>query len=81
MNVREVTCQLIEAAEMGSLSWEAIGRAALTYLSEYDVSEMARMNELLPSEDEMEDEEEIEDEDETEEMKEYLKFLESRNTL
>lgn len=77
MNVREVTCQLIEAAEMGSLSWEAIGRAALTYLSEYDVSEMARMNELLPSEDEMEEE----DEDETEEMKEYLKFLESRNTL
>lgn len=80
MNVREVTCQLIEAAEMGSLSWEAIGRAALTYLSEYDVSEMARMNELLPSEDEME-EEEMEDEDETEEMKEYLKFLESRNIL
>lgn len=51
-NVRETTCKLIELAEDGSLTWEAIGRAALCYLSEDDVTEMARINELLPEDDE-----------------------------
>lgn len=57
-NVRETTCKLIELAEEGCLTWEAIGRAALCYLSEDDVTEMARMNELLPDDDEEETDDE-----------------------
>lgn len=49
---REVTCELIEFAEDGILTWEAIARAALCYLSEDDVKEMAKLNELLPDYDE-----------------------------
>ena len=72
MNTREFTCKLIEAADEGSLSWEIIARSALTYLSESEVAEMISLNELLPND---------EDVDEMEEMKEYLKFLEDRNSI
>jgi hypothetical protein len=61
MNVRENTCKLISAAEMGEISWEIIAMSALSYLSESEVAEMIKLNELLPTdEDEMEDEDEIE---------------------
>lgn len=52
INVRQVTCQLLEAAEEGSLSWEAIARTALSYLSESEVAEMAQINELYIIEEE-----------------------------
>ncbi len=44
---RRRTNELIEAVESGILSWEAIARAALCYMSEDDVADMARCNELL----------------------------------
>ena len=56
LHVREVTEKLIDLAEDGVLSWEAIARAALDYMSEDEVADMARCNELI--EDEEEDEEE-----------------------
>lgn len=59
-NVRQVTCQLLEAADEGSLSWEAIARTALSYLSEAEVAEMARINELYIIEEEYDYEEDLE---------------------
>ena len=56
LHVREVTEKLIDLAEDGVLSWEAIARAALDYMSEDEVADMAQCNELI--EDEEEDEEE-----------------------
>lgn len=46
-NVREKTHKLIELAEEGHLTWEAIARASLCYLSEDDVADMANHNELI----------------------------------
>lgn len=46
-NPRKVTCQLMELADDGALSWEHIARAALCYLSESDVADMAHCNELI----------------------------------
>ena len=48
---RRRTKELIEAVESGILSWEAIARAALCYMSEDDVADMARCNELLADDD------------------------------
>ena len=56
LHVREATEKLIDLAEDGVLSWEAIARAALDYMSEDEVADMAQCNELI--EDEEEDEEE-----------------------
>ena len=53
MHVREATEKLIDLAEEGVLSWEAIARAALNYMSEDEVADMARCNEFI--EDEFED--------------------------
>lgn len=53
MHVREATEKLIDLAEEGVLSWEAIARAALNYMSEDDVKDMAECNEFI--EDEFED--------------------------
>lgn len=44
--VRKVTNELIEQAQEGALSWESIAMAALCYLSEDDVKDMAHANEL-----------------------------------
>lgn len=67
---RDWTNELIERAEQGVLSWEAIARGALTYMSESDVKDMAQSEELA------EDPEEEEDEDEEE--TEYLCTLDGR---
>ena len=56
MHVREATEKLIDLAEEGVLSWEAIARAALDYMSEDEVADMAQCNEFI--DDEFEDEEE-----------------------
>ena len=53
MHVREATEKLIDLAEEGVLSWEAIARAALNYMSEDEVADMAQCNEFI--EDEFED--------------------------
>lgn len=55
---RRRTRELIEAVEAGILSWEAIARAALCYMSEDDVADMARSNELLADDDDDADDDE-----------------------
>ena len=44
--MRKVTNELIELAEQGIITWESIAMAALCYLSESDVEDMAQANEL-----------------------------------
>jgi hypothetical protein len=44
---REATNKLIEFAEEGIMSWEEIARAALCYMSEDEVRDMADANDLL----------------------------------
>ena len=57
-NVRKATNKVIEMAEAGVLSWEAIARAALNYMSEDEVAAMAWYNGFIEDKDEEEDEEE-----------------------
>ena len=54
--MRKATNKVIDLAEEGALSWETIARAALNYMSEDEVADMAQYNEFI--EDEEEDEEE-----------------------
>lgn len=56
-NSRDWTNEVIARADEGILSWEQIARAALDYMSEDDVEDMARSNELVEDPDE-EDEDE-----------------------
>lgn len=51
-DVRHYTNLLIEQVEDGLLTWECIARSALCYLSEDDVEDMARSNELIYEEEE-----------------------------
>ena len=46
LHVREATEKLIDLAEEGFLSWETIARAALNYMSEDEVADMAQYNEF-----------------------------------
>lgn len=55
-NVRKATNKVIEMAEAGVLSWETIARAALQYMSEDEVADMAQCNEFIEDEDEEEEE-------------------------
>lgn len=45
--LRQATVKLLEMAERGETSWEAIARGCLQYMSEYDVKEMAEGEGLL----------------------------------
>jgi hypothetical protein len=45
---RKITNKLYELVDNGYLNWESIAKAALCYLSEDDVADMAHHNELLP---------------------------------
>lgn len=53
-DVRKVTGNVISAVEDGFLSWETVAKAALAYMSEDDVADMAQSNDwaLFPDEDE-----------------------------
>ena len=55
--MRETTIKLLELADEGVISWETIARSCLCYLSEDEVEDMARVNELLFEEEEEEEEE------------------------
>ena len=55
-NVRKATNKLIEMAENCIISWETIARAALQYMSEDEVADMAQCNEFIEDEDEEEEE-------------------------
>ena len=45
--MRKATNKVIEMAEEGFLSWETIARAALDYMSEDEVADMAQCNEFI----------------------------------
>jgi hypothetical protein len=45
---RIYTTQLLEMAEEGMISWESLARAALNYMSEADVKDMAEREEFVP---------------------------------
>jgi hypothetical protein len=57
---RAYTDKLLELLEEGCLSWEAIARECLCYMSEDDVEDMCRTGDMLVL-DESEEEEEEED--------------------
>lgn len=50
-SVRKVTNEVTELAEEGVISWESIARAALRFMSEYDVTDMASMYSWVEDED------------------------------
>ena len=52
MHVREATEKLIDLAEEGVLSWETIALAALNYMSEDEVADMAMCNDFIEDEEE-----------------------------
>jgi hypothetical protein len=49
---RPVTSELIDMAEQGVLDWEQLARDALGWMSEADVADFARSNDLIQVEDE-----------------------------
>jgi hypothetical protein len=51
-NTRPVTCEVLDLAEQGVLSWEQIARDALNYMSESQVADMAESNGYVETEDE-----------------------------
>jgi hypothetical protein len=54
MNTRQNTNKLIEMAEEGTISWEAIAREALSYMSESDVSDMTMFADIFEEGEEVE---------------------------
>jgi len=54
-NVRQATIKVIELCEEGVISWEAVALAALRYMSEYDVADMAHQYEWIEEEEENEE--------------------------
>ena len=58
--VREYTTKLLEMMDEGLISAEAVAEMALAYMSEDDVKDMVRSNDLMPW---LEDDEEDEDYD------------------
>lgn len=55
---RKVTNKVLDAADEGVLTWEQIATAALKYMSEDEVADMAHVNEFFAYEDEEDDEDE-----------------------
>ena len=53
--VREATNRIYELCDNGTLSWEQVGQAALQYMSEDDVADMARSNEWFSEDDDDDD--------------------------
>lgn len=52
---REATCELIDMAENGAISWETIARECLQRMSEDDVRDMAESNDWIDAGDDEED--------------------------
>lgn len=59
---RSATCELIEMAENGMISWDTIARECLQYMSEDEVRDMAEYNDWIDPEDDEEDEDLEDDE-------------------
>ena len=49
---RKVTIALLGAAEDGGLSWEALARECLSYMSEADAADMNRVAEFVDTDEE-----------------------------
>ena len=56
--MREYTTKLLEMMDEGLISGQAIAEMALAYMSEDDVADMMRANDILDEEDDEEDDEE-----------------------
>ena len=54
IDVRKITNKIYDAVEEGQLSWSQVAIAALQYMSEDDVADMAHMNEFFLFEEEEE---------------------------
>lgn len=50
--VRETTTKLIEMAEEGIIDWKSIAEMALWYMSEDDVADMCRVNDIIDDDEE-----------------------------
>jgi hypothetical protein len=50
--IRETTNRLFDMAVEGTISWRAIAEMALTYMSEDEVADMCRANDIFDDEDE-----------------------------
>jgi hypothetical protein len=49
---RKVTCQLLEMVDQGVIDPKVLLEACLSYMSESDVADMARINDFLEDEEE-----------------------------
>jgi hypothetical protein len=58
---REYTCKLYDLVDEGVITWEQIAKAALSYMSEYDVKDMAITEELVVEEEDEEGEDPMDD--------------------
>ena len=54
-NVRKATVAILELMDEGALDPRVLAEACLSYMSEADVADMARVNELLTEDDEDEE--------------------------
>ena len=52
---REITNKLYDLVDEGMLTWEQIGKAALGYMREYDVADMAETEGFVEPEEEEDD--------------------------
>ena len=48
--VRKITNKLLDMANDGMISWQSLAEMALDYMSEDDVADMARANDILEDE-------------------------------
>ena len=69
--MREMTSKLISMMDEGLISAEAVAEMALAYMSEDDVKDMCRANDLLLDEDYDEDEEDDGQPDEAQEWADF----------
>lgn len=53
--VRKATCKALEMADEGMLSWKALAEMALRWMSEDDVAEMLKANEIFIEEEDPDD--------------------------
>lgn len=49
--VRKTTNKIFEMAEEGMISWKSLAEMALSWMSEDEVAEMARANDILEEDD------------------------------
>jgi hypothetical protein len=58
---REYTCMLLDMMDEGAMDPKAVAEMCLAYMSEDEVKDMCRSNDILPADEQDEDEEEESD--------------------